>query len=49
MVTQVKRSVHVMSHRFANSEHVNHFRLHPEEYGKVVLQFINSKSNKKSH
>ncbi|CAF1354734.1 unnamed protein product [Rotaria sordida] len=37
---QVERGVNVISHRFIDSGHVNHFRLHPVEYGKLVLDFI---------
>jgi hypothetical protein len=40
MANQVKRGVQVMSHRFVDSGHVNHFRLHPVEYGKLILDFI---------
>jgi hypothetical protein len=40
MATQVQRGVHVTSHRFVGSGHVNHFRLNPVEYGKLVLDFI---------
>ena len=44
MAMQVQRGVNVTSHRFADSGHVNHFRLHPEEYGKVVLKFLSDRS-----
>ena len=40
MTTQVNRGVEVQSHRFVDSGHVNHFRLHPVEYGKLILDFI---------
>ncbi|CAF1093591.1 unnamed protein product [Adineta steineri] len=40
MAVQVDRGVNVTSHRFLGSGHVNHFRLHPVEYGKLVLDFI---------
>jgi len=40
MAKQAERGAHVMSHRFADSGHVNHFRLNPTEYGKLVLDFI---------
>jgi hypothetical protein len=40
MSIQSKRGVQVMSHRFVDSGHVNHFRLHPTEYGKLILDFI---------
>jgi hypothetical protein len=40
MSNQTKRGVQVMSHRFVDSGHVNHFRLHPVEYGKLILDFI---------
>lgn len=42
MSMQARRGVTVMSHRFIDSGHVNHFRLHPEEYGKVVLNFLST-------
>ncbi len=40
MANQIKRGVQVMSHRFVDSGHVSHFRLHPVEYGKLILDFI---------
>ncbi|CAF3326853.1 unnamed protein product [Rotaria socialis] len=40
MARQVERGVQVSSHRFIDSGHVNHFRLHPEEYGRLILDFI---------
>ncbi len=40
MASQVKRGIHVISHKFIGSGHVNHFRLYPVEYGKIVLDFI---------
>jgi hypothetical protein len=39
MSRQVQRGVSVTSHRFVGSGHVNHFRLFPVEYGKLVLEF----------
>lgn len=42
MAQQVERGVTVTSHRFTDSGHVNHFRLHPEEYGKLALDFIHN-------
>jgi hypothetical protein len=40
MANQVNRGVEVTSHRFVDSGHVNHFRLYPVEYGKLILDFI---------
>ncbi|CAF3157505.1 unnamed protein product [Rotaria sp. Silwood2] len=40
MATQVERGIDVMSHRFVDSGHVNHFRSHSVEYGKLILDFI---------
>ncbi len=40
MAEQAERGFHVISHRFVGSGHVNHFRLYPLEYGKLVLDFI---------
>jgi len=40
MANQVQRGVTVTSHRFVGSGHVNHFRLFPVEYGKLILDFI---------
>ncbi len=40
MASQVKRGVHVQSHRFVGSGHVNHFRSYPVEYGKLISDFI---------
>ncbi|CAF3508181.1 unnamed protein product [Rotaria sp. Silwood1] len=42
MAIQVERGIHVMSHRFVDSGHVNHFRLHSIEYGKFILDFISN-------
>ena len=49
MVTQIQRGVAVQSHRFVDSGHVNHFRLHPAEYGKLVLDFIEKIQNNQIH
>ena len=49
MVTQIQRGVDVQSHRFVDSGHVNHFRLHPAEYGKLVLDFIEKIQNNQIH
>lgn len=46
MTTQVQRGVDVQSHRFVDSGHVNHFRLHPSEYGQLILDFIDKIPNK---
>jgi hypothetical protein len=40
MASQINRGVQVMSHRFVDSGHVNHFRLYSVEYGKLILDFI---------
>jgi hypothetical protein len=40
MFKQKNRGVNVMSHRFNGSGHVNHFRMYPEEYSKLILNFI---------
>lgn len=40
MAIQVTHGVQVVSHRFIDSGHVNHFRLYPQEYGKIILDFI---------
>ncbi|UJR09153.1 hypothetical protein I4U23_013401 [Adineta vaga] len=40
MNKQKERGVQVTSHQFVDSGHVNHFRLYPNEYGKLVLNFI---------
>ncbi|CAF4440507.1 unnamed protein product, partial [Adineta steineri] len=40
MAVQIDRGVNVTSHQFIGSGHVNHFRLHPVEYGKLILDFI---------
>jgi hypothetical protein len=40
MASQVMRGVPITSHRFVDSGHVNHFRLYPQEYGKIILDFI---------
>ena len=45
MTRQSDRGVQVTSHRFADAGHVNHFRLYPAEYGKLVLDFIESITN----
>ncbi len=47
MANQVKRGVQVMSHRFVDSGHVNHFRLYPKEYEKLILDFIVNIQNDK--
>ena len=49
MATQVRRGVDVQSHRFVDSGHVNHFRLHPSEYGKLALEFIEKIQNNQVH
>ena len=40
MALQIERGVDVSSYRFNDSGHVNHFRLHPTEYGNLILNFI---------
>ncbi len=47
MIIQTKRGVKVMSHRFVGSGHVNHFRLNPVEYGKIILDFLENIQNDK--
>ncbi|CAF1100253.1 unnamed protein product [Adineta ricciae] len=42
---QKDRGVLVTSHRFADSGHVNHFRLYPTEYGQLILNFIVKNKN----
>jgi len=37
---QIQRGVQVESHRFIKSPHVNHFRLHPNEYGQLLEHFF---------
>ena len=40
MGREMARGIPVVHHRFHDSGHVNHFRLYPEQYGNLILNFI---------